>query len=224
MKKIGLLSLLGIGFFMASCSKAPELTLVCHAALKIKTAEGKVIYIDPYKKGDYSEPADLILITHGHDDHNNVKSVTAKSDTQIITYSDLHPDINTYNETEKLGVKIRAVPAYNKNHAKNSCVGYILEFDGFKIYHAGDTDFIEEMKALSSENIDYAFIPTDGFFNMGLEEATKAANAIGAKHTVAIHNNGTNFAKCKTQDELFQKFTPENRLYMNYGDKIKLKK
>lgn len=224
MKKLYFLLLACFGLSAISCSQSPKITLVCHAALKIKTTAGTVIYIDPYSKGDYSETADLILVTHGHDDHNKVDSVSKKDSTEIITYKDLHPNINTYNSIEKLDVKITAVPAYNKNHAKNSCVGYILEFDGFKIYHSGDTDYIKEMDDLASQNIDYAFIPADGIFNMGPEEATKAAQAIGAKYTVAIHNNGTNFAISKPKDELFEKFTPENRLFINYGDSIKLTK
>ena len=60
-----------------------ELTLIGHASMKIKTAEGVVIYIDPYYEGDYSEPADIILSTHEHHDHNAIDLVTRKEDCTV---------------------------------------------------------------------------------------------------------------------------------------------
>ena len=50
-----------------------RMTFIGHASVKIKTTTGEVIYIDPYFPTDsYKEPADVILVTHGHSDHNRV--------------------------------------------------------------------------------------------------------------------------------------------------------
>lgn len=49
-----------------------------HATVKIKTAQKQVIYIDPYQSGNYSDSADVVLITHQHADHNNLSLVMRK--------------------------------------------------------------------------------------------------------------------------------------------------
>lgn len=92
-----------------------------------------------------------------------------------------------YREFDECGVHIQAVPAYNSHHNKNECVGYILSFDGIKLYHTGDTDYIKEMDSLKDERIDYALLPIDGFYTMSPEEATKAAISINPKHMIPMH-------------------------------------
>ena len=62
--------------------------------------------------------------------------------------------------------------AYNKNHPKDQCVGFLVKVDGRLLYLAGDTSETEEMGTiLAKEPIDYAFLPMDGVYNMGREEA-----------------------------------------------------
>ncbi|MGL4107808.1 MBL fold metallo-hydrolase [Clostridium paraputrificum] len=85
-----------------------------------------------------SYPADIILITHEHEDHNKLDLVTKKDNTKIIRSRDALKD-GAYYTFDEQGIKIESVPAYNKNHKKDLCVGYIIEVDGIKIYHAGDT-------------------------------------------------------------------------------------
>jgi len=88
-----------------------------------------------------------------------------------------------------LGTIIEVVPAYNINknfHEKaNEWVGYIINIDGKRIYHAGDTDFIPEMKEL--KDIDVAMLPVGGKYTMDASEAAKAANAIKPKVAVPMH-------------------------------------
>lgn len=221
MKKAILLSLIGVmAVTVAGCTKKedrnPELTFIGHASMKIKTQEGKVVYIDPYQEGDYSEEADLILVTHEHYDHNNVKLVTQKESTEIIRALDLHPAKDRYDSVNKCGIQITSVPAYNSNHEKQYCVGYILEFDGVKVYHAGDTSMIDEMKELSDDNITYAFYPVDGNYNMDAAEAAEAATLVGAKVNVPIHDFGI------SKEKLKETFTPDGALYIDYGSTITL--
>ena len=189
------------------------LTLIGHASMKIKTAEGVVIYIDPYYDGDYSEPADIILSTHEHHDHNEVGKPARKADCRVLRVADtLNPDL-THNNFEIKGVKIETVTAGgNQNHHPDNAVGYLLSFDGLTIYHPGDTSKIPEMEALKDRDIDYAFFPIDGVYNMGPEEATECADMIGAKHNTPMH----------FFDADPMKFVPKNLLRMKYGETITL--
>lgn len=68
---------------------APTLIYQGQASIRIVTAEGKVIYIDPYAGDDYDLAADLILITHAHFDHNATDKITNRNpDCQVITWKE----------------------------------------------------------------------------------------------------------------------------------------
>lgn len=155
------------------------------SSVKIISKDGTVIYVDPYT-GDYSEEADLVLITHEHDDHNLINKIKQKDDTVVIRSRDSYVN-DTYKKFEEKGIKIESVSAYNNNHPKGSGVGYIIEVDGIKIYHSGDTSKISEMNDLTVKNIDYALLPYDGEFNMGPDEMTECAKIIGAKNIIPMH-------------------------------------
>lgn len=171
----------------------PKLFYQGHASVRITTDEGKNIFIDPYAGEGYKTPADLVLITHEHYDHNAIHLITMTPRTVVIRSADALKD-GIYYEFDQCGVHVKAVPAYNSHHNKNECVGYILTVDGVKIYHAGDTDFIPEMKELSEEKIDYALLPIDGFYTMTPLDASKAAIVMNTKHMIPIHMHpGMNF-------------------------------
>jgi L-ascorbate metabolism protein UlaG (beta-lactamase superfamily) len=91
-------------------------------------------------------------------------------------------------EEEKLeGLTVKTVPAYNIDkpfHPRGSGAGYIIEIDGVKIYHAGDTDFIPEMKEIE---VDVALIPVGGKYTMDLEQAKEALEAIKADKVIPMH-------------------------------------
>ncbi|HLD77650.1 MAG TPA: MBL fold metallo-hydrolase, partial [archaeon] len=107
------------------------------------------------------------------------------------------------------GVPIKAVPAYNVKeerlsyHPKrNGWVGFVLTVNGVRIYHAGDTDFIPEMKDLG--NIDVALLPIGGTYTMDAAEAAQAANAVAAKVTVPMHYKALLKDKAWQAEETFQ--------------------
>ena len=157
-----------------------------HSSFRITTSEGKVVFIDPFAGVGYQTPADLVLITHEHYDHNDISLIKTKPETVVIRSKDaLFGGI--YREFDECGVHIEALPAYNAHHNKNECVGYLLSFDGIVLYHAGDTDFIPEMKNLVKNHIDYALLPIDGTFTMTPEMASRAAEAIQPKHLIPMH-------------------------------------
>jgi L-ascorbate metabolism protein UlaG (beta-lactamase superfamily) len=157
-----------------------------HASLRFVTDAGKVIYVDPFAGSGYDLPADLILVTHDHGDHNQIGLCAKKPDCRIITQKEALAGGS--HQTFELGfVTVRAVEANNKNHSPESCVGYLLTLDGVTVYCVGDTSKTAEMSGLAALNIDYALLPGDGIFNMNLTEAAECAEIIGAKHNIPIH-------------------------------------
>ncbi|MFP3985332.1 MAG: MBL fold metallo-hydrolase [Candidatus Bathyarchaeia archaeon] len=180
---------------------------LAHACFQIK-AEGKVIYIDLEKYSEPSEKADIILVTHSHTDHcdsDKVKTVR-KEDTAIIAPQDcvskIGGDVKTLKagkETTIDGIKIKAVEAYNFKrfrspqnpfHPKDLGVGYLITVEGKTIYHAGDTDFIPEMRQL--RDIDVALLPSGDTYTMNNAEAAEAAITLNPKIAIPMHRWNTN--------------------------------
>lgn len=163
-----------------------SLTYYGHSFVKIKTAQGIVIYVDPYNVNAFADSADAVLITHEHTDHNEIGRVIQKSGCQIILAANALSG-NSYSTFTIGSVTIQGFPAYNNYHAKSSCVGFVLSFNGIKIYHAGDTGSITEMADLTAQHITYALIPMDGVYTMTPEVATTVASTIQAVHDIPIH-------------------------------------
>lgn len=197
-----------------------SLTNIGHASMKIKTAQGIVIYIDPYAGtgDDYTDSADILLVTHGHSDHNLQYLVSMKSSGKVITYSDAVNN-GVYKSYAVGNVMIDAVPAYNVYHSVNSSVGYIIEFNGIRVYHTGDTGLINEMSALESRSITYALIPMDGVYTMSPEGAIIAAGRIKASHNIPMH---TMPPPDSYSDAIVARFTVTNKLIVKHGQTVAL--
>ncbi len=178
-----------------------ELKWLGHASWKIKTG-GKTVYIDPYE-GEYDEKADLVLITHHHDDHCKVDKIkkVKGDDTVIVAPPECGRRIGSPVKSLKPGesasfgdVTVEAVEAYNYKrfrspgtpfHPRGIGVGYLLKAEGKTVYHAGDTDFIDEMKKL--KGVDVLLIPSGGTYTMDNPEAAEATIAMNPKMAVPMH-------------------------------------
>lgn len=204
--------------FCHAQSAKDSLTYYGHAFVKIKTAQGMVIYIDPFAVNAFADSADVVLITHEHSDHNEIHRVKQKPGCQVIRASNTISG-NTYNTFTIGSVTIQGFPAYNRNHARTSCVGYIVSFNGIKVYHAGDTGLIPEMAELASQQITYALLPMDGVYTMTPEEATIAASRIQAAHDIPIH---TMPPPDTYSDAIVARFTSPNKLIVRPGSTIAL--
>jgi L-ascorbate metabolism protein UlaG (beta-lactamase superfamily) len=155
------------------------------------------IYIDPFKLKDDLPKADIILITHDHFDHcsgEDVKKIH-QFDTIIVGPKAIASKLSYPIKTIKPGelmrlddVVIDAVHAYNpdkKLHPKSDdYLGYIVSVDNTKIYHAGDTGYIPEMKNIKA---DICLLPIGGTYTMDAKEASQAADMINPKIAIPMH-------------------------------------
>lgn len=213
---------IGYGIEQDDTSSPATLLYQGQGSIRIVTPEEKVIYIDPYAGKGYNLPADLILVTHNHSDHNAIDKITKRNDDCVII---------TQNEAIQDGqhqifdfgyVNVEAVEAgYNDQHNVNECVGYVLTFsDGKKVYISGDTSTTQQMSQMAQMQIDYAFYCCDGVFNMGLEEAALCAQTVGAKHNIPYHMTGKT---PKIYDRtIAEQFSAPNSLIVDAGEEIKI--
>ncbi len=191
-----------------------KITFIGHGTLVFGFGE-KVIHIDPWSKlADYSAlpKADLILITHEHQDHLDMGAINKiKTDkTKIIADRNSAQKIGrgaaqvmaNGDTTTAVGLKIEAVPAYNLVHMRNPGQpfhpkgdgnGYIITFGDKKVYVAGDTENTPEMKALT--DIDIAFLPMNLPYTMTPEMVADSAKAFKPKILYPYHTGDTDLAK-----------------------------
>lgn len=180
------------------------ISILGHASLMMSHG-GKVVYIDPFSQiADYAKmpKADLILITHEHMDHLDLKAVDSikKSQTKIIGTQEVTkklPGVIIMKNGDTLdveGLKIEAVPAYNLVHMREPGLpfhprgvgnGYVVTFADKRVYIAGDTENTPEMKKLPA--IDVAFLPMNLPYTMTPEMVADAARAFRPKILYPYH-------------------------------------
>ena len=194
-----------------------------HASMRITTAEGKTIYVDPFMGDGYDVPADLILMTHGHYDHTQTKLIKTKNaGCETISWKEALAG-GRHQSFDLEYVKVEAVEAgYNKNHDVSNCVGFILTFsDGVTLYLSGDTSTTPQMKELADRTLDYAFFCCDGVYNMDMKEAIECARLVGAKHSIPYHmvpsDNSNGF-----DEKVAESFDVSGRIIVRPGEELVL--
>lgn len=194
----------------------PKLLYQSHGSYRLTADDGRIIFVDPYKGDGYDAPADIILVTHQHHDHNKIELCAQKAQCTIITNVEALEN-GKHNSFDIDGITILAVEAGNKNHDPKECVGYIITLDGVKIYASGDTSKTAQMDSFKALELDYALFPGDGFYNMGIVEAAECAEIVGAKHNILIHLKPGESVKKK-----FGKWNAPNKLLIVPGEEISL--
>jgi L-ascorbate metabolism protein UlaG (beta-lactamase superfamily) len=189
-----------------------KITFIGHGTLMFAFG-GKVVHVDPWTKlADYSEmpKADIILITHEHQDHLDLKAIELiRTENSQVVLTEIcaeqveggtvmkNGDVKTID-----GLKIEAVPAYNivqmrsegvPFHPKGSGNGYILTFGDKRVYVGGDTENTPEVKNL--EGIDVAFLPMNLPYTMTPEMVADAAKAFKPKILYPFHFGDTDPTK-----------------------------
>jgi L-ascorbate metabolism protein UlaG (beta-lactamase superfamily) len=181
-----------------------KLTWLGHDGFRIQN--GQVVYIDPFKI-EGGPKADIVLVSHEHFDHCNADDLKkiVTPNTTIVAHSQSKAELSKLKAKEvkilKPGDKVsvgditvEAVPAYNLNkfrepgkvfHPKeDGKLGFIVTVKAVRIYHAGDTDHIPEMKNIKT---DIALIPVSGTYVMTVQEAAQAVASINPKVVIPMH-------------------------------------
>ena len=178
-----------------------KITINEHSSIRVEC--GKIIYFDPFRITSDTHDADIIFVTHSHYDHLSPEDIDKikKSDTIFIAPEETAAQIKDIGVKEKnvisvhpsestqvLGISFETVHAYNENkkfHPKSiGWVGDIVDIDDNKIYVAGDTDAIGELKNI---NCDIALVPVGGTFTMTAIEAAELINNIKPKIAIPTH-------------------------------------
>jgi L-ascorbate metabolism protein UlaG (beta-lactamase superfamily) len=180
---------------LATSAGELAITFIGHGTLMFDL-DGTVVHVDPWSRlaDDGRLPdADLILITHGHRDHLDPSAIAElrKADTTVMGPAAVIAELGfgtalaNGDTATAAGIAVEAVPAYNLVHMRTSGEpyhpkgegnGYVITFGDARVYVAGDTENVPEMKAL--EDIDIAFLPMNLPYTMTPEMVADAARAM----------------------------------------------
>jgi len=195
---------------------ATELTWLGHSAFRVDTPGGKRIYVDPFLTGNPRCPAsevepercDLVLVTHGHDDHvGDTVAVHRRLGCPVVAPVELRGWLSGQGVEENWGhalnkggtIAIAGVTATltDANHSSSTAdgtyagepTGIVLEVeDGFTIYFAGDTNVFGDMSLIGRiYSPDVAVLPIGDHYTMGPREAAVAIELLGVSRVVPCH-------------------------------------
>ncbi len=226
-----------------------KITYLGHSAFIIEGNNFKAL-IDPFVSGNPNCPVqkdDLtdithIFVTHGHGDHlGNTIEIAKRCNSKVIcnfelghyiSSQDQNISIHTMHIGGRTKMDIGTVKMTQALHGSgvfhngmyicggNPC-GFVVEAEGKKIYHAGDTGLTIDMKLLSDEEIDVAMLPIGGNFTMDIYDAVKAVEFIQPKIVIPMHYNTFNVISANPQ-EFREKVTNADVKVLEYGGCIEL--
>lgn len=168
----------------------------------IRITGSKNLYFDPFRIVEEPHDADIILITHSHQDHLDPLSISriVNEKTMFIVPLSMGREIRAMVGDSELvlmapddtrdvdGISVLATPAYNRLkpfHQKQfGWLGYVVMMDGIRYYVSGDTDGVNE---LSSVVCDVALVPIGGTYTMSAKEAAKLVNRIHPLVAIPTH-------------------------------------
>ncbi len=203
--RAGLLAALTLLFLApASARVVGRVHAMFQATVKIEVTGGPIIYIDPTSIPGTPADADFVLLTHNHGDHQSIADLNRvrKASTVFVSSPPGAPALltNFPNSTVQVvtpgskftlgGVEVETVPMYNiikfGNHPRvMNFVGYVVNVGGVRVYQAGDTERIPEMKQFSA---DVVMLPLGQTFTMtSVQDAVAAAIDLKGRVAIPIH-------------------------------------
>jgi L-ascorbate metabolism protein UlaG (beta-lactamase superfamily) len=211
-----------------------ELHYLGHSTFLIKSDKLNIL-IDPFITGNKSCSTDLdklknidvILVTHGHDDHlGDAVEIAKRNQSKIICLYDLTSKLKnavTMNiggtiELEE-GIYVSMVQA---THSANS-IGFVVSVNGVGVYHAGDTGVFSDMELISKlYDVEIALLPVGGVYTMGVQEAVIATQLIKPRIVIPMHYNTWPQIEIDTKifSRLIREETDANPKIMKPGDKL----
>ncbi|MDQ1350904.1 MAG: metal-dependent hydrolase [Acidobacteriota bacterium] len=182
-----------------------KITWIGHSAVKLEGS--KTVFIDPFITGnpvatiglDKITKADVVVVTHDHGDHlGDGFAICKKTGATLVAIYEIAEaaaqqgakaeGMNVGGSVNVGGVTVSLVPAFHTGGLGGTAVGAVVEMDGKKVYHAGDTGLTMEMQLIGEMYTpDIAFLPIDGRFNMGPRLAAKAVELLKVPKTIPIH-------------------------------------
>ncbi len=217
-----------------------KVTWIGHSALKIEGS--KTVFIDPFLTGnpvaktsiDDVTEADVVVVTHDHGDHlGDGYGICKKTGATLVAIYEIAEEgakqgikaegMNIGGTVTVDGVAVSLVPALHTAGLGGTATGAVIEMDGKKVYHAGDTGLTMEMKLIGEMYTpDIAFLPIDGRFNMDPRLAAKAVELLNIPKTVPIHYD--TFPAVNSSPETFKELVGNKSdvIILKPGDSLEL--
>lgn len=219
-----------------------------HSVVRVETDSHKII-IDPFITGNEKcdlDPdtidVDVILLTHGHNDHvGDTMKIADRTGAQIVAINELAVYLGKkgYNaHGMNIGGaydfdfgRVKYTQAFHSSSYEEEDgtfiytgmpAGLLLTIGDKTIYHAGDTSLFSDLKLIGDmHDIDLAFLPIGDNFTMGPEEALVAADWVKADMVVPIHYN--TFPVIEQDGKAFaSKVRTGKGVYLDIGESIEL--
>jgi L-ascorbate metabolism protein UlaG (beta-lactamase superfamily) len=182
-----------------------KVTWIGHSALRLEGS--KTVYIDPFLSGnpaasmslDQVNQADVVVVTHDHGDHlGDAHAICKKTGATLVSIYEIAEaaaqqgikaeGMNVGGTVTVNGVAVSLVPAIHTAGLGGTATGTVVEMDGKRVYHSGDTGLTMDMQLIGEMYQPHiAFLPIDGRFNMTPRLAAKAVELLKIPKVVPIH-------------------------------------